>query len=354
MKQLRKVAAPLAVLVLALLCFSTYAYADTETEGSYTSTSTFGGTHLRFLMVPSPSAGYSGANGSASIELQEGVLAVHFQAEGIAGGAHLILALIANGTSHPVANMSANYDGEVEAEGTVTLAQGYYAVGVQVLETPTSGSPILVLSSSPATEILSVGQAYHLSTTTREDYTQSVSTVQGGETEDDRIMTAIQTKIIPAVVDVGNGSSTIHVNDGNFSVSVGRYQPDGYLVSIFATNVTGPRVLLVNVTSNARDLFAGPVQITLDGSAVQQGGSISQVLSSQAGDPARFVLVSNPSALSLLISIPHFSYHTFGIVPFIVQAGSSLRVNHPVLMAGALAVTTAVLLFYARRTKLAI
>lgn len=354
MKRLHTMATPFVLFVVATLCFSAVALADSETETTTVGTSTYGGSSIRFTMVSVSSLGYPHGNGSASIEVQGGMLAIHFQSEGLARGARLTLVLVANGTSHSVANMSASYDGEVEAEGTISLAPGYYLLGLRVLDTSSFSSPTQVLSSNPATEALSVGQGTEISTTVQ-SFTQTVNTFQGGETEDDRIHLAIQTMVIPAVVDIGKSGSDAYVNDGNFSVSVGRYQQEGYVVSISAANVAGPRVLLVNLTSaQARALFSGPFRIALDGSAVQQGSSLTQVLGAQSGDPARFVLVSSPSALSLLISIPHFSYHTITIVPIFAQVGSTLLVDLPVFAIGLIVVTAVVVVSYVRRTRLAI
>ena len=355
MKSLPRAASPVFALVILLLCFSAVATAETETETQTQTTSTFGTQqYLRFSMVPSSVSGapaYPQGNGSAEVQAQGTLLAVHFGAQGMARDAHLTLVLVANGTSHSVANMTTSYDGEVEAEATVSFAPGSYSVGLQVLDTSTFSTPTQVLASSPGTEPLSVVQGTQESSTTGEA-TQSVSTIQGGETEDDGIRTAIQTKVIPAVVDVAESGSAVYVNDGNFSVSVGKYQQDGYLVSISAANVVGPRVLLVNLTSaKARTLFSGSVMITLDGSTVQQAATLSQVLGAKAGDPARFVLVSGPSALRLLISIPHFSYHTIEIIPILAQAGAALLVDMPALVLSVAAVSLVVLAAYSRRTR---
>ncbi len=342
------------VMIVVLLCFSSVAAAETET-GTATSTTYSTQGYLRFTMIPAPvsQAGYPKGNGSAEIQAQGTFLAVHFEAEGVARGAHLTLVLLANGISHSVANMTTSYDGEVEAEATVTLSAGSYSIGLEILDASSFSTPTPILVSSPSTQPLSLSQAQQTSTTTEQ--TQTATTVQEGETEDNSIRTAIQTKMIPAVVEVAGSGSSTYVNDGNFSASVGKYQEDGYLVSISATNVVGPRVVLVNMTSEqARSLFSGPVQVSLDGTVVPQASSLSQVLPAATGDQAKFVLVASPSALKLLILIPHFSYHTIAIVPVLIQAGTVLLYYAPVLLLSVATVTLVVLAAYLRRTRVAL
>ncbi len=355
MKVLPGAAASAVALVLVMLCFSAVALADTESDSTTLSTTVSQGSqgYLRFSMVPSPlpdNSSYRQGNGSASLEVQGSYVAVHFEAEGMASRASLALVLLVDGSPRPVANMTTSYEGEVEAETSFSLGPGSYSVGLEVVDTSTFTAPTTVLVSSPAAEPLTVSQSSQTTSATTE-YTQPVTTVQGGETEDEGINAAIQTRFIPAVVDVGQAGPSIQINDGNFSVSVGKYLEDGYLVSIYAANVSGPRVLLVNLTSaQARSLFSGPVLITLDGAPVQQAGSLSEVLGAKAGDPPMFVLVSSPSALNLLISIPHFSYHAIGIIP-IAQAAAALLVDLPVLILAVAAVSAVVLAAYSRRTR---
>jgi hypothetical protein len=341
-------------LVVVLLLFSSAAMAETETE-THTQTST--GQYLRFSMIPSSlpkGIVYRVGNGSATISVQESFLSVHFQARGMAKSVHFMLVLVANGTSQSVANMTTNDDGEVEAEAEVTLASGAYIVGLNLLDTSTFNSPTLVLEGSPATQPLSLVQTadHYTETTTVSGENHPVTTVQGGSPEENDIRSAIQTRVIPAVVDVGASGSSVSVNDANFSVSVGRFEQDGYLVSISAVNVTGPRVLLVNLTSSqSRNLFSSPVQVILDGASVSQATTLSQVLGAQSADPARFVLISSGSVLKLLISIPHFSYHTIEIIPILAIVGSALLVNFPIVILSITAVSILVVVFYSRRTR---
>ncbi|HEV2227264.1 MAG TPA: hypothetical protein VGR56_10740 [Nitrososphaerales archaeon] len=338
-------------LLVGLLLFSSAAFAETETE-------THTGQYLRFSLIPSPLPGgtvYQVGNGSAVIWAQGTFLSVHLYARGMARSAHFMLVLVANGTSHSVANMTTNYDGEVEAEAEVALGPGVYAVGLKLFDTSTFSSPTLVLIGSPTTQTLSILQTTAQTTTTTREADHPVTTVLGGNPEEDDIRSAIQTKVIPAVVDVGVSGSSVSVNDANFSVSVGMDQQNGYQVSISAANVAGPRVLMINMTSaQARNLFSSPVQVILDGVGVSQAATLSQVLGAQASDPARFVLVSSNSALKLLISIPHFSYHTIEIIPILVHIGSALVVDLPVLILSVTAVSMLVVVVNSRRTRVSV
>jgi hypothetical protein len=338
--------------LVGLLLFSSAAFAETETE-------THTGQYLRFSMIPSPLPSgtvHQVGNGSAVIWVQGTFLSVHLYARGMAKSGHFMLVLVANGTSNSVANMTTNFDGEVEAEAEVTLGPGAYAVGLKLLDTSTFSSPTLVLIGTPMTQPLSILQSTApTSTTSTREADHPITTVLGGNTEEDDIRSAIQTKVIPAVVDVGASGSSVSVNDANFSVSVGRDQQDGYQVSISAASVAGPRVLMINLTSaQARSLFSSPVQVILDGARVSQATTLSQVLGAQATDPARFVLVSSNSALKLLISIPHFSYHTIEIIPILVHLGTALLVDLPVLILSVTAVSMLVVVVNSRRTRVSV
>jgi len=81
---------------------------------------------------------------------------------------------------------------------------------------------------------------------------------------------------------------------------------------------------------------------------------LSDVLSAPSGSAAKFVLVSGPSALQVLILIPHFSYHTISILPILVNAGAALLYYAPALLFSVAAVTAVVLVAYSRRTRVEI
>ena len=208
------------------------------------------------------------------------------------------------------------------------------------------------MTTSPSVQQLqlSVPQSTY---TQSETEGQQVSTVGGGESDDGEVRSAIQSSFIPAVVDVGPSGSSAQVLDNRFSISVGTLQNNGIIVSVSAVNVTGPRVILVNLTaSQAQPLFSGSVSITLDGAAIQQASSVSQVLGVHAGDPSMWVIYSSKSGVKLLVSIPHFSFHTIQILPVLAEIGSALLdLSSVILSVGA--VSAVVLIAYSRRTRFA-
>jgi hypothetical protein len=341
--------------ILLFLCFSLSAMAETETEnGSYH------GTSLRFSMVPQPVPGqpsYREGSGSGSVGASGTELRVHFDASGMAGGTHFMLVLLANSETHSIANMTTDSEGETEAEGYISLPVGAYSVGLEVLDTSSFSSPTIVMASNPMTQsvTLPVLVTSTSATATNSESTQTISTIRGGQTEDDGIRSAIQSNFIPAVVEVGVSGSSVQLVNGNFSVSVGRYSQGGYLISISGVNGTGPRALLLNATSaQSRGLFSGPIEITLDGLTVQQASSLSQVLSPKAGDPARFIIILTSASLELLITIPHFSSHLVAIEPIIAAIASTLEINVPVLVVSVIGVTALLATVYSRRTRVVV
>lgn len=339
--------------ILLFLCFSLSALADSETDNGG-----FSGTSVRFSMAPQPVPGqptYKEGGGSGYVGALGTELRVHFDAEGMAGGTHFMLVLLANSASHSIANMTTDFGGETEAEGYLSLPAGTYSIGLEVLDTSSFASPTIVMVSNPTTQSVTLPVAAATSSTTTSQPTQTIDTIQGGRTEDDGIRSAIQSSFIPAVVEVGVSGSSVQLNNGNFSVSVGRYSQGGYLISISGVNGTGPRALLLNATSaQSRNLFSGPIQITLDGLTVQQASSLSQVLSPKAGDPSRFLIILTSMSLELLITIPHFSSHIVAIAPIITAIESVLEINFPVLVVSVIVVTALVATVYSRRIRVVV
>jgi hypothetical protein len=313
---------------------------------------------FHFSMIPQPVPGqpsYREGDGSVNIGVLGRELRVHFDSEGIAGGAHFMLVLLANGASHSIANFTTDIIGETEAEGYLSLPAGSYVIGLLVQDTSSFASSTTVMVSSPTTQSITLPISTATINTITSGPTQTISPVQGGKSEDDGIRTAIQTSFIPAIVEVGATGSSVRLSNGSFSVSVGRYSQGGYLISISGLNGTGPRALLLNATSaQSRMLFSGPIKITLDGSAVQQASSLSQVLSPKVGDPSRFIIILTSASLELLITIPHFSSHFVAIAPTLASVEAALTINLPVLFVSIIAVTAVVATAYSRRTRVVV
>ncbi len=351
--------------VVLLLILGGAARAETEvqsetqtTAGQTSSTGQQGSTELTFTLQPVPVPGfpsYSGGTGTGYIQIEGASAAVHIEAEQMAPSTRFMLSITVNGTSRSVANMTTDGEGEVEAEAVFPLGPGTYGLGLRMYDMSTFGSPTTVMESNPSAQQATVPQTSGTAPSQSGEGAQSLTTVQGSQAEDDGIRTAVQSGVIPAVVQVEDSGVTAYITDNSFSVSAGRYQQDGLVVSISARNATGPRILLVNLTSDAsRSLFSHSILITLDGSQVLQASSVSQVLAAKAGDPARFVMVSTQSGLSLLVSIPHFSYHVIEILPIPGGIGAILLVDLPVLLISLAVVSVVVVSMYARRVRLAV
>jgi hypothetical protein len=337
-------------LVLALL-LSGVVTAGTRGAEPISTATNVGDLKYGMVSLPIPNApGYSRGSGTAEVQVEGTTMAIHMEAEGTAPNTRFMLIVTVNGTTHSVVNMTSDEEGGVEAEGTLSMNQGHYSLGLQLYDMSSFPAPTMAMVSSPTSVNVGLSQRTTSILTSRE--TQSATTVHGNGTEDDQIRTAIQTKLIPAVVKVEESGASTYTTDTRFSVSVGRFLQDGYVVSISAKNVTGPKVLLLNLTAGvARNLFSNPVTVTLDGSELRQAGSTSEVLGAKTGDPASFVLVSTPSGLSMLISIPKFSSHVIEILPTIARIAAVLQVDLPVFALSVAVVSTFVLLAYARRPR---
>jgi hypothetical protein len=144
---------------------------------------------------------------------------------------------------------------------------------------------------------------------------------------------------------VNSGQVVASVIDQRFSVSIGRASDDGYVLTISANNVTGPRTLLVNLTgSSVLDFKVNSLNITLDGSPVTEASSLTQVLNPVEGDPARYAIIITSAGEQLLVSIPHFSVHTLAFNPVPITQiqraiQSILAVNAEILLVAALIIT---------------
>jgi hypothetical protein len=92
------------------------------------------------------------------------------------------------------------------------------------------------------------------------------------------------------------------------------------MISISAQNVTGSRVLLVNLTGSQWSTSSlQSLKVMFDGSRISQAASLSQILNSSSTDPARYIIMLTSSGLQLLISIPHFSLHTIQLIPTVAS-----------------------------------
>ena len=328
-------------------------YQSTWTNTGYQSTSPYlQGLQFDIVPVPVPSnPNYTGGYGHASIQASGSTLSIHISVEGAASGARFTLVLLANGLAQSVANMTADEEGEIEAEAQATLANGNYSLGLQILDTSSFGTPTLAMTTSPSAQQLQLPVSSQTTYTQSETEGQQVNTLRGDESDDGEVRSAIQSTVIPAVVEVGTSGSSAQVVDSRFSVSVGSLQNNGIIVSVSAVNVTGPRVILVNLTApEAKTLFSGSVLVTLDGVAIQQSSSVSQVLGIRTGDASMWVVYSSNSGLRMLVSIPHFSFHIIRILAVLAELGSAF-LDFDFVVLSVAAVSAVILIGFAGRSR---
>ncbi len=172
------------------------------------------------------------------------------------------------------------------------------------------------------------------------------------ENDEKDIKGATDSGEIPAVVQVSDSSASVTRVDPKFSVSVGKTSDNGLIVSISGDNITGSRVLLVNLAGGSYTTDSlKALRVTYDGNTISQASSLSQILTATPSDPARFIVLVTSTGVQLLISIPHFSSHVIQILSGLASAGSFLAINAPILIGGLLVVTMLSAVLYAKRRR---
>jgi len=167
-----------------------------------------------------------------------------------------------------------------------------------------------------------------------------------------QIQTAVQNLTIPASIQITPLASTTSVYDDRFSLSVGQVAGNGVVVAISGENITGSRVLLINVSRTSPLALYPALNVTLDGLPVAEASSALQVLNPVPSNPPYYVLVGTSDSIQLLVSIPHFSLHLVqisGVVVHTIQ--SALEVDGPLLVGSIIVVTLAFLGAYATRRR---
>ncbi len=303
-----------------------------------------------------PVSSSSTGKGEANIHADGLQLKVHLEIEKATPSTTYDVFLVTTTTStstcpsgSPIGSLVTNHEGNGNAEDLEkTLAAGTYQLGLILC---VHGTPSLV--TDPATRTAQLSQTSHKTESESESETKSAHVTSASHEDEDAIKGAKDKKDIPAVVVVDKSGATASVLDSSFSVSTGRLENGGVSVTISATNVTGPKVLLVNLTdTQSYNLQSGTIVVTLDGVKVQEASSVLQVLHAQPTDPARFIIIQTTSGLQLLVSIPHFSVHTITILPVLLSAISNIiMVDAPLLALSVLAVSSVFALIYARRPR---
>lgn len=276
--------------------------------------------------------------------------------------------LVLNGTSENLGTMTTNRDGGALLHSSVQVAPGTYLLGIAVYDVSDmaefgASAPVLVMVSTPSTELAVIvppgGGHPSNSTSTTSSYTTSsasitraAKTIAAGAGVQSQIRSAVENLTIPATVQVTPFSSSSAVMDDRFSLSVGAQAGNGLVIAISGQNVTGPRVLLVNMSRTSPLALYPALNVTLDGSPVAEASSALQVLNPSPTDPPMYVLVATSDSIQLLVSIPHFSLHLVQVAGVVVHTVESvLALDAPLLVGSMLVVTLAFAAAYASRKR---
>jgi hypothetical protein len=280
-------------------------------------------------------------------------------------------ALVVNGSNLGLGTMTTNRMGSAVLHSSVQESQGVYEIGLVVYDVSNasslrSGGPVLVLVSDPRTQLAvlvppsAVGAS---STSTNESSSSTGSStttttarpaaiIVAGSRVQAQIQNAVENLTIPATVQVTPLSTSTNVLDSRFSLSVGQQVGNGLVVAISGENVTGPRVLLINMSKTSPLALYPALNVTLDGGSVAEASSAVQVLNPVSTNPPLYVLVATSDSIQLLVSIPHFSVHIIQVAGVVVHAiESSLELDAPVLVGSVVVVTLAILATYAARKR---
>ena len=289
--------------------------------------------------------------------------------------------LTLNGTVMDVGAMTTNKAGSALLQASLQIPPGRYMLGVRVYDISTFKvrGHVAVLTSDPLTQLVMITPASQgvppaSSSSSSSSSTNSTSTTTGTpastasssgtvsippttiitvapalETE---IQDAVTNSSIPATVQVTPLATSTSVSDPRFSLSVGDQVGNGLIVSISGDNVTGPRVLLINMSQTSPLALYPALNVTLDGSPVPEAPSILQVLNPQPGAAAAYVLISTSTSVQLLVDIPHFSDHVLQVTGEVLQGiASALKLDAPLLAGSILVITLVFVGAYVTRRK---
>jgi hypothetical protein len=282
--------------------------------------------------------------------------------------------LVLNGTVVDVGTMTTNRDGEADLHGSVQVNPGRYLLGLMVYDVSDvaafkAASPVLVLVSDPSTQLAMIvppseghGSASSPASGRSEGSTtqsslsstaaKAAKTINAGEEVETQIKNAVDSLTIPVTVQVTPLFSSTSVRDSRFSLSVGQQVGNGLVIGISGVNVTGPRVLLINMSKTSPLALYPALNVTLDGVPVVEASSALQVLSPSPTDPARYVLIATATSIQLLVSIPHFSVHLIQVAGIVVNSiVNTLALDAPILAGSLLVITLAFAGAYAARRR---
>ncbi len=373
---------PTVVLQSDPTTFTVNAYSGSTTTTETTSPAaieTPKGPQWTFKLSPSTivnvPSGYKFASSGTvvvSLETQYSILDVEIGFEDANPSTTYNAALILNGTSENLGTMTTSKSGGALLHSSIQVTPGRYLLGIEVFDVSdipefNANGPVLVMVSSPNTELAVIvppngessststsastsgGNSSSTSTTT---VTRVATTISAGTQVQDQIRSAVSNLTIPATIQVTPLSSSTDVLDSRFSLSVGQQAGNGLVIAISGQNVTGPRVLLINMSRTSPLALYPALNVTLDGQPVVEATSALQVLNPVATNPPMYVLVATSDSIQLLVSIPHFSLHLIQVAGEIVHTVvSTLALDAPILVGSIIVITLAFAGAYAARKR---
>jgi hypothetical protein len=371
-------ALPTAVLASVPSSFMVNSGAVTTT----TTTSAASGLAWTFKLVPATAAnvpeGYRFATtGTAVVSLggRSSLLNVQLGFQDGNPSTTYDAALVLNGSSVDLGSMTTNKHGAAVLDASIQVSPGRYLLGIMVYDVSNVAAfkaegPVLVLVSDPGTQVAvivppSAEVSSSTSSTSNESQganatssvasstvTETATTIDAGTEVQSQIQDAVDNLTIPASIQVTPLSSSTTVLDSRFSLSVGQQVGNGLVIAISGENVTGPRVLLINMSRTAPLALYPALNVTLDGAPVAEASSATQVLNPVSTNPPMYVLVATSNSIQLLLSIPHFSLHLIQVTGVVVRnIAASLELDAPLLAGSILVITLVFVGAYAARKR---
>ena len=352
---------------------STSSSSSTETVPPTAATSTASGPSWGFKLqdvyIPNlPRAYRFATSGTVTVTLNPtyALLGVVVGFTGANPAATYNAALVLNGSNTNLGTMTTNANGGTELHSSIQVSPGRYFMGIAIYDVSDIGAfnasgPVLVMLSDPETQFIDIpGNATTSSSTSQSSsvsvvtttVTTSVTTISAGSKVEQQIQTALQNLTIPAVVQITPSTSSDTVYDSRFSLSIGQLQAKGVVIAISGANVTGSRVLLINMSRDAPLALFPALNITLDGFPVAEASSALQVLDATPSNPPYYVLVGTSTSIQILVSIPHFSVHLLQIAGEVVHVvQNAFLVDSPLLVGSMAVVTIAFAVAYLTRKR---
>jgi len=353
-----------------------------STTSSFLATTAAKGPDWTFKLVPAvvenvPKGYRFATSGTATVSLDNGnsLLDVELGFQDANPSTTYDAALVLNGTTVNLGTMTTNRAGGTVLHSSIQVGAGTYLLGLMVYDASDitafkADAPVLVMVSDPNTQLAvivpqtgaasstlartsSASQSSNSSqSVVTSTVTKTVTTIDAGTKLQAQIQSEVDNLTIPATVEVTPLSSSTTVLDSRFSLSVGQQIGNGLAIAISGENVTGSRVLLINMSRTDPLALYPALNVTLDGVQVMEASSTLQVLNPSPSNPPLYVLVATSNSIQLLVSIPHFSLHLIQVAGVIVQnVQAALELDAPLLAGSILVITIAFAGAYAARKR---